>query len=98
MTLDDLYTRIVIEELGALETNDVARLPLLTSLEADLVLAILTAVVDGDTGENVQTVARGLGARLRMRLPAPARTAAGIVARLTADRDRNSGRGGGPSA
>ncbi|GHB80728.1 hypothetical protein GCM10010347_59300 [Streptomyces cirratus] len=68
MTLDDLYTDIVAEELDA----DAApqRLAILTHREAELALALLAAVVNGDTGEEVRTTARALSTRLGMRLPA----------------------------
>ncbi|WP_030200724.1 hypothetical protein [Streptomyces sp. NRRL S-87] len=67
MTLDDLYTDIVAEELDA----DTApqRLPMLTYREAELALALFTAVAEGDSGEEVRATARALSSRLGMRLP-----------------------------
>ncbi|MEV7416086.1 hypothetical protein [Streptomyces sp. NPDC089919] len=66
MTLDDLYTDIVAEELdGDLEPE---RLPVLTQREAALALAVLDAVADGGTGEEVRAGARALTTRLTMRL------------------------------
>ncbi|MFJ5548720.1 hypothetical protein [Streptomyces sp. NPDC093225] len=66
MTLDDLYTNIVTEELDT-DTAPV-RLPMLTHREAELALAILTAIADGNTSEEVRTTARALSSRLGMRL------------------------------
>ncbi|KJY27375.1 hypothetical protein [Streptomyces katrae] len=63
MTLDDLYTDIVAEEFDADADTGPYR-------EAVLALAVLGAVADGETGEEVRTTARALGARLGMRLPA----------------------------
>ncbi|MFJ5552499.1 hypothetical protein [Streptomyces sp. NPDC093225] len=67
MTLDGLYTDIVAEELD----TDTAppRLPMLTHREAELALALVTAVAEGETGEEVRTTARALSGRLGMRLP-----------------------------
>ncbi|MEU3312706.1 hypothetical protein ACGFY6_18205 [Streptomyces sp. NPDC048387] len=70
MTLDDLYTDIVAEEFDADAGSGPERLPMLTYREAVLALAVLGAVADGETGEEVRTTARALGARLGMRLPA----------------------------
>ncbi|WP_030196306.1 hypothetical protein [Streptomyces sp. NRRL S-87] len=67
MTLDDLYTDFVAEEL---DTDPAPpRLPMLTHREAQLALAVLTAVAEGETGEEVRATARALSSRLGMRLP-----------------------------
>ncbi|MFJ5548731.1 hypothetical protein [Streptomyces sp. NPDC093225] len=68
MTLDDLYTDIVAEELD----NDTAppRLPMLTHREAELTLALCSAVAEGEMNEDVRAIARALTTRLGMRLPA----------------------------
>ncbi|MEV7615483.1 hypothetical protein [Streptomyces sp. NPDC089799] len=68
MTLDDLYTDIVSEELDT--EAEPERLPMLTYREAKLALAVFGAVAEGATGEEVRTTARILSGRLGMRLPA----------------------------
>ncbi|MEV7420395.1 hypothetical protein [Streptomyces sp. NPDC089919] len=68
MTLDDLYTDIVAEELdGGAEPE---RLPVLTHREAALAVAVLDAVAEGGgASDELRATARALTTRLAMRLP-----------------------------
>ncbi|WP_424216289.1 hypothetical protein ACN20G_29545 (plasmid) [Streptomyces sp. BI20] len=72
MTLDELYTTIVAEEIE--ETGEPERLPVLTRAEIELALAVLDAVAYGETDDEVRTTARALRSRLDLRLPEAART------------------------
>ncbi|MFD7028587.1 hypothetical protein ACFWAR_11205 [Streptomyces sp. NPDC059917] len=66
MTLDDLYTSIVSEEIDS--SAEPERLPLLTRAEADLALAVLDVVADGPMDDEVRATARALRSRLGPRL------------------------------
>ncbi|MFF0550857.1 hypothetical protein ACFYUL_18055 [Streptomyces sp. NPDC004311] len=66
MTLDDLYTGIVAEEIESSAAPE--RLPLLTRAEADLALAVLDVVAGGSMDDEVRSAARALRSRLGLRL------------------------------
>ncbi|KJY19216.1 MULTISPECIES: hypothetical protein [Streptomyces] len=66
VTLDDLYTSIVAEEIES--PAEPERLPLLTRAEADLVLAVLDVVAGGSMDDEVRSTARALRSRLGPRL------------------------------
>ncbi|MEV6677532.1 hypothetical protein AB0N09_11800 [Streptomyces erythrochromogenes] len=66
MTLDDLYTSIVAEEIES--SAEPERLALLTRAEADLALAVLDVVAGGSMDDEVRSTARALRSRLGLRL------------------------------
>ncbi|MGW6787299.1 hypothetical protein [Streptomyces sp. NPDC054987] len=66
VTLDDLYTSIVADEIESAAEPE--RLPLLSRAEADLVLAVLDVVAGGSVDDEVRSIARALRSRLGPRL------------------------------